>query len=215
MAAACEAAVVSFDGRSVLGPLSITFESGELTLLVGPNGAGKSTLLNLLAGAVKPAQGRVLAFGFEAGTQRAAARTALIPQYPILYEDISVEEQLVHVARLYQVSDPLDAVNTLLDSLGLREVATRSPLGLAAGHRQACSVALGLIRPADLLLADEPLTNLDAERREAAWALIAGHARRGVCVVVATHDEALVGGQGRRVTLREGRVSGDGRDSTR
>ena len=88
-----------------LNPLDLEIGPGELVMLVGPNGAGKSTFLRLIAGLLEPTTGEVLVDGAAAGSLEARAATSFIPDNPVLYDDLSVEEHLEYVARLHGVDE--------------------------------------------------------------------------------------------------------------
>jgi ABC-2 type transport system ATP-binding protein len=193
-----------------LHPLDLTVEAGELVMLVGPNGAGKSTLLRLVAGLLEPTEGEVRVAGEPAGTLPARAATAWLPDEPVLYDDLSVDEHLEYVARLHGVELWQGRAGELLDRLGLADRAEDLPSRFSRGLRQKTSLAVGFVRPAEVVLVDEPFVGLDQPGQAAVVELLAEAASAGAAVVVSTHSLQLVERASRCVALREGRLTFDG-----
>jgi ABC-2 type transport system ATP-binding protein len=138
--------------RTALTGVSFDAAAGELVAVVGPNGAGKTTLLSILAGIQRPTAGCV---------NRAPSEVGWVPQQPALYTKLSVAENLELFARLAHVSDPLGAVERMLEQTGLRERAAEQIGRLSGGNRQRVNVAIGLLSRPPVLALDEPSTALD------------------------------------------------------
>ena len=196
-----------------LNPLELEIGPGELVMLVGPNGAGKSTFLRLVAGLLEPTEGEVLVDGAPAGSVEARAATSFVPDAPVLYDDLSVEEHLEYVARLHGVPDWRRRAEPLLDRLGLAPRADDLPSRFSRGMRQKTSLAVGLVRPFSLLLVDEPFVGLDAPTQGALVELLAEAADEGAALLVSTHQLDLVERATRCVAVREGEVAYDGKPS--
>jgi ABC-type multidrug transport system ATPase subunit len=182
-------------------------------MLVGPNGAGKSTFLRLIAGLLEPTEGEVLIDGAPAGSVEARAATSFIPDNPVLYDDLSVEEHLEYVARLHGVDEWHDRAGELLDRLALTERAYDLPSRFSRGMRQKTSLAVGLVRPFSLLLVDEPFVGLDAPTQASLVELLAEAADEGAGLLVSTHQLDLVERATRCVAVREGEMAFDGKPS--
>jgi len=193
-----------------LKPTSFDVAAGELVLLVGPNGAGKSTLLGLCAGVLEPTGGTVTVDGSPAGTSDARAATSVIPDNPVLYDDLSVLEHAEYVSRMHGVEDWEARSRFLLDTLRLDGRADDLPSRFSRGLRQKTSVLLGLVRPFDLLLVDEPFVGLDAPGQAALVELLAGAVADGAAVVVSSHQLDLADRASRCIGLRDGQVVHDG-----
>jgi ABC-type multidrug transport system ATPase subunit len=200
------------DGLGLL-PLDLKIGPGELVMLVGPNGAGKSTFLRLVAGLLEPTEGEVLIDGAAAGSMEARAATSFIPDNPVLYDDLSVEEHLEYVARLHGVTEWHDRAEELLERLALTDRAYDLPSRFSRGMRQKTSLAVGLVRPYSLLLVDEPFVGLDAPTQASLVEILAEAANEGAALLVSTHQLDLVERATRCVAVREGEVAFDGKPS--
>jgi ABC-type multidrug transport system ATPase subunit len=189
---------------------SIELGSGELVALVGPNGAGKSTFLKLTAGLLEPSGGHVAVSGAPAGSLEARAATSYVPDIPVLYDDLSLREQLEYIAALHGVSDWEPRADLLLDQLGLSERGDDLPSTFSRGMRQKASLALAFVRPFELLLADEPFDGLDPASRTALVELISDAAAAGASAIVSTHRADFLEQATRCIVLQDGQVGYDG-----
>ena len=140
----------------------------------------------------------------------ARAATSVIPDDPVLYDDLSVWEHAQYVARLHHVEDWEPLGEELLERLGLVERRDDLPSRFSRGLRQKTSLLLGLLRPADLLLVDEPFVGLDAPGQTALVELLEEVVAAGVTAVVSSHQLDLADRAGRCVGLRDGKVVHDG-----
>jgi ABC-2 type transport system ATP-binding protein len=193
-----------------LEPTTLAVGAGELLLLVGPNGAGKSTFLGLCAGLLEPTAGEVLVSGAEVGSLAARAATSVIPDDPVLYDDLSVWEHAQYIARLNHVEDWEPLGEELLHRLGLAPRRDDLPSRFSRGLRQKTSLLLGLLRPAELLLIDEPFVGLDTPGQSTLVELLEEVVAAGVTVVVSSHQYDLADRASRCVGLRDGEVVHDG-----
>jgi ABC-2 type transport system ATP-binding protein len=193
-----------------LGPLDLEIGAGGLVALVGPNGAGKTTLLRAAAGLLEPSVGRIRIEGARAGSLSARAATSYIPDTPALYDDLSLNEHLEYIARLHGAEDWAQRGVRLLERLGLDEWADNLPAQYSRGMRQKASIALGLVRPFSLLLADEPFDGLDPRSRAALLELLREAAAGGAAVVVSTHRREVGEFADRCIALYDGELTYDG-----
>ncbi len=193
-----------------LAPLDLAVEPGELVALVGPNGAGKTTFLTVVAGLLEPFSGRVNVAGAPAGSLAARAATSYVPDVPVLYDDLSLIEHLEYIARLHGVEEWQPRADELLEDLGMEKWGDSLPSEFSRGMRQKASLALGLVRPFSLLLADEPFDGLDAESRSALFKLLDDARATGAAVIVSTHRSEVVESATRCVALRDGTLAYDG-----
>lgn len=200
------------DGLGLHG-VDLVVKPGELVMLVGPNGAGKSTLLGLAAGLIEPSAGRVFAGGFKAGTIEARAATSYIPDAPVLYEDLSVNEHIEYIARLHSTADWEDYGADLLEMFHLTERADDLPTTFSRGLKQKTALIVGLIRPFELLLIDEPFVGLDAPGQETLVNVLADVVDQGATVVCSTHQLDLLPKATRCIGLRDGELEYDGAPS--
>jgi ABC-type multidrug transport system ATPase subunit len=167
----------------------------------------------LIAGLLEPTEGEVLIDGAPAGSVEARAATSFIPDNPVLYDDLSVEEHLEYVARLHGVDEWHDRAGELLDRLALTERAYDLPSRFSRGMRQKTSLAVGLVRPFSLLLVDEPFVGLDAPTQASLVELLAEAADEGAGLLVSTHQLDLVERATRCIAVREGEMAFDGKPS--
>ena len=193
-----------------LGELDLEIEPGEFVALVGPNGAGKSTLLACVAGLLEPTEGEVKILGYNAGSIPARAATSYLGDEPVLYDDLSLEEHLEYVARLHGLEDWERPAADLVNRLGLDERVDDLPAHFSKGMRQKTSIALGLLRPFQLLLADEPFDGLDPPSREVLTDLLTESAASGAAVIVSTHRLDIAERASRCIALFDGKVTHDG-----
>jgi ABC-2 type transport system ATP-binding protein len=193
-----------------LGELDLEIEEGEFIALVGPNGAGKSTLLACVAGLLEPSEGEVRVLGYNAGSIPARAATSYLGDEPVLYDDLSLEEHLEYVARLHGLEAWERPAADLVTRLGLEERVDDLPAHFSKGMRQKTSIALGLLRPFQLLLADEPFDGLDPPSREVLTDLLTESAASGAAVIVSTHRLDIAERASRCIALFDGKVTHDG-----
>lgn len=197
------------DGRSVLADVSLDISAGQFVVVLGANGAGKSTLLKTVATLLAPTTGELHLFG--QSTRRPdpklRARIGLIDHQPMLYRELTVLENLVFFARLYQVADPAQRADEMLERVGLADRGGDRVKTLSRGMLQRASIARALLHGPDLLLADEPFTGLDVPSAAVFEELLRELHAAGKTIVMVHHDIA----QGLRlaeqaIVLRAGRV---------
>ena len=193
-----------------LHPLDLAVPPGQSVALVGHNGSGKSTFLAMVAGLLELSDGEITVLGEPAGSSPARAAVSYLPDAPVLYDDLSVREHLAYVAALHGVPIEETDIDELLDRIGLRERADDLPARFSRGLRQRTSIALGLVRPFELLLVDEPFVGLDASGKESLLTMLDELHDDGASLIVATHDPNFVERVERCIALREGRVIHDG-----
>ncbi len=199
-----------YDDFVALAGLTVEVVRGELVALVGPNGAGKTTFLTIAAGLLEPTSGSVEVTGTLAGSIAARRALSYVPDTPVFYEDISLGEQLGYVAALHEVEDAEQRISNLLERLQLAQWEDALPGEFSRGMRQKASIALGLVRPFEVLLADEPLDGLDPPSRAVFFELIAEARATGAAVVVSTHRPDVIAAASRCLGIREGRLVYDG-----
>jgi len=200
----------SYDGYIALGSFSLDVAAGELVALIGPNGAGKTTFLNLAAGLLDPTSGGVEIDGHVPGTIEARRALSYLPDAPVFYEDLSLAEHLEYVAALHEAEDPTARIDDLISRLGLDGWEDALGAELSKGMKQKASIALALVRPFKVLLADEPLDGLDPPSREILFQILAETQAAGAAIVVSTHRPDVIAAADRCVAIREGRLAYDG-----
>jgi heme ABC exporter ATP-binding subunit CcmA len=175
-----------------LRKVSISFAAGRCYVLLGENGAGKSTLLRILAGLLEPTLGtaRMMAGGKAEKITGQRARIGYMSHAPMLYDELSAMENLRYFAALYRTSACLTPAEALL-SVGLDPALSRPVGQFSQGMRQRASLARVLLPQPELLLLDEPFSNMDAASAARMVALLGGLRGANRTVVLTTHQRSL------------------------
>lgn len=195
-----------FGSFAALRQVSVDLEPGRCYVLIGENGAGKSTLLRILAGLLRPSFGTIKVFnGLE--PQQARERIGYMSHAPMLYDELTGQENLRYFASLYPGRACL-APAEALRQVGLDPDLTR-PLGqYSQGMRQRTSLARVLLPVPELLLLDEPFSNMDVESARQMVELLAGFRQGNRTIVITTHQRELAAPIADWVlALRAGRVA--------
>jgi len=162
--------------RAALAGVDLSLRRGESLLVLGPNGAGKTTLLRVLATLLRPSGGKasVLGAALPGEAWKVRGRIGLLGHDALLYRDLSGRENLRFHARLHGIGgDDAEArIDELLGAAGMARRADDRVAELSAGMRQRIAVCRCVLHEPELLLLDEPDSNLDAEGRELAQGLI-------------------------------------------
>ncbi|MDO4290722.1 MAG: heme ABC exporter ATP-binding protein CcmA [Eggerthellaceae bacterium] len=178
-----------FGARKAVDDVSFSLPAGAFLSVFGPNGAGKTTLLRMLATLTRPSAGTVSIGGVDAKENPEAARAAvgLISHNPMLYPDLTAEENLLFFAKLYGVENPERRVLELLDAVGLKHRRLDRVRTFSRGMTQRVSIARALVHDPSVVLLDEPYSGLDPHAVEIFDELIAG-VREGRTFVMVSHD---------------------------
>jgi ABC-2 type transport system ATP-binding protein len=183
-----------FAGRTAVDHISLTVEQGEIMGFLGPNGSGKTTTIRMICGLLTPDAGEGTVLGFDVRRQSRLIKheTGYMTQRFSLYEDLTIEENLAFVARLYRLRPVADYVRRTLDSLGLTGRRHQLAGTLSGGWKQRLALAAAIMHEPKLLLLDEPTAGVDPKARRDFWDEIHELAARGLTVLVSTHymDEA-------------------------
>ena len=189
-----------------LDNISFEVEAGEQIAIVGPNGAGKSTLFKLLAGILKPDEGKVEMFGSEPDKHICIAYVTQSNQidwsFPVSVRDVVMMGRIKEIG-LFRRPRKRDheIVMQSLQRVGAEHLVNKQIGELSGGQQQRVFIARALAQQANLLLFDEPLTGLDVPSQEAIFDILASLKEDGVTVLLATHDLHLAGEKFDRVML--------------
>ena len=173
---------------AALRHVSATFESGRCYLLLGENGAGKSTLLRVLAGLLRPTLGAVRVLDRPAAEVR--GRIGYMSHAAMLYDELTARENLEYTARLYDRQACLSPEEAL-HMVGLDPALARPVAQYSQGMRQRTSLARVLVSRPELLLLDEPFSNMDRVSAERMLALLTTLRGDGRTIVLTTHQREL------------------------
>lgn len=193
--------------------LSFTVEAGEIVGLIGQNGAGKTSTLRCLAGIIRPTHGTVHVAGHNLQLDPIPAKRALafVPDDPRFFDDLTVEEHLRFIARLYNVEDADERGAELLEQMQLADKGGDLADQLSRGMRQQLAVVCALLHRPEALLLDEPLSGLDAGARRRMKDTILAEASAGAAVILSSHRLRAVAEMCTRIMiLREGKMVADG-----
>jgi ABC-2 type transport system ATP-binding protein len=184
----------SFDGRKVVDDVSIQVGRGRICGFLGPNGSGKTTTLRMLCGLLTPDSGSGTCLGLDIIRDANAIkrRTGYMTQKFSLYEDLTIEENLMFSARVHELDNRPARVNRALDRLGLTARRGQLAGALSGGWKQRLALASATLHEPSLLLLDEPTAGVDPKARRTFWDEIHALSREGLTVLVSTHymDEA-------------------------
>ena len=184
----------SFGGRAVVQNLSMQVKRGAIYGFLGPNGSGKTTTIRMLCGLLTPdsGEGTCLGFDIRRDADKIKRRVGYMTQRFSLYQDLSVQENLEFVARLYGVRDARGAARDMVKRLGLNGREEQLAGELSGGWKQRLALGACTLPNPELLLLDEPTAGVDPKARRDFWNEIHGLAADGLTVLVSTHymDEA-------------------------
>ena len=184
--------VKRFGDKTVVDHVSMSVAEGEISGFLGPNGSGKTTTIRVMCGLLTPdeGEGRVLGHDIRSEGLRIKREVGYMTQKFSFYEDLSIEENLTFVARLYDL-EPVSVRDTLED-LGLSSRRKQLAGTLSGGWKQRLALAACIMHKPKLLLLDEPTAGVDPKARREFWDEIHMRASAGLTVLVSTHymDEA-------------------------
>ena len=172
--------------------VNVAIPDRSFTIIEGPSGSGKTTLLKVIAGIYPPAEGTITYNDLDVTNTAASSRNiGYVTQEFVLYKNLTIFDNIAYPLKVAKV--PLDErrerVQKMAELLDIELTLSRKPRVLSGGERQRVALARALIRRPDILLLDEPLSNLDAPLRSELLALIASLQKRlGMSVIMASHN---------------------------
>jgi heme exporter protein A len=184
--------VKNFGLKVVLRGLEFHAEPGEFVALLGPNGAGKTTFMRILASLSRPTLGEVRLAGFQLPSQAAAVRRILgvVSHQPLLYGDLTAEENLRFYGRLYGVSRLENRIAEVLEMVGLSARRRDLVRQFSRGMQQRLAIGRAILHDPEIMLFDEPHTGLDQEAAAMLDGVLREVAAKGRTVVMTSHDLA-------------------------
>ncbi len=198
--------VKAFGVKPVLRGLDFEVRQGEFVAVVGPNGAGKTTLLRILSSLAKPTLGEVSLAGLRLPAQSGAARRMLgvVSHQPLLYGDLTADQNLRFFGRMYGVRDLDDRIPEVLGIVGLSPRRFDLVREYSRGMQQRLAIGRGILHRPELLLFDEPHTGLDPDSADMLDRLLEKVTGEGRTVVMTSHDLTRAGELASRVDILSG-----------
>ncbi len=200
----------------VLKNITVEINKGNFVSIMGPSGSGKSTLLYLLGGLDKPTSGSIKINGVELSTMNDKEQSIMrrrkvgfVFQFYNLIPNLTVEENTMLPLLLdgKDIKDYKDALNNILDIVGLTDRRHHTPRELSGGQQQRVAIARALINNPDIILADEPIGNLDSKTGTAIMELLQRiNKENGKTIIQVTHSKEAAEYGNRIINVRDGEV---------
>lgn len=192
-----------FGLKTVLRGLDFAVEKGEFVALLGPNGAGKTTFLRILASLSRPSLGQVSIAGYSLPAQSAAVRRRLgvVSHMPLLYGDLTAEENLQFYGRMYNLPELSGRVDEVLQMVGLSARRRDLVRTFSRGMQQRLAIGRAVLHDPEVMLFDEPYTGLDQDASEMLDGVLRRVAAEGRTVVMTSHDLARAEGLASRFDI--------------
>jgi len=204
----------AFGHQAALRGVSLDLAEGEFLALFGPNGAGKTTLIRILASLTRPSAGSVQVHGQDLARAATAVRRhiGLISHNPLLYGDLTAEENLRFFARLYDVPRAEARIDALLHQVGLSARRRDAVRTYSRGMLQRLTIARGILHDPAIVLLDEPYTGLDLQAADMLGQVLQELAISNRTVLMTTHNlEQGLEMCSRAAVLNRGRLAWEGR----
>lgn len=186
--------LIGYAGQALCEPISFSVQTGAGLGIIGPNGSGKSSLIRTVLGLQPAVSGTVIYCGSPLDEGSARFRQAVAVQVTdgVFFEELTVAEHLEMVARGHRIKAWQAAVDNELEFFQLTEVTQHLPQELSSGQRRKLLLAAALIRPASLLILDEPEQRLDQRIRTKLYRRLRQLRAKQVTLLVVTHDPQLI-----------------------
>jgi heme exporter protein A len=184
--------VKRFGLKTILRGLNFDVQPGEFVALLGPNGTGKTTFLRVLASLSRPSLGMVQVAGYRLPDEAAAvrARLGVVSHLPLLYGDLTADENLRFYARMYNITNHEIRITEVLEMVGLENRRRDLVRTYSRGMQQRLAIGRAVLHDPDVVLFDEPYTGLDQDASSMLDDVLKTVAAKGRTVVMTSHDLA-------------------------
>ncbi len=181
-----------FGLKTVLRGVNFHVKPGEFVALLGPNGAGKTTFLRILASLSKPSLGEITIAGYKLPGEAAQvrARLGVVSHLPLLYGDLTAEENLRFYARMYGITNYQLRITEVLEMVGLENRRRDLVRAYSRGMQQRLAIGRAVLHDPQIMLFDEPYTGLDQDASSMLDEVLKTVAAQGRTVVMTSHDLA-------------------------
>ncbi len=203
----------SFKDTEVLKGVDFEVRRGEIFALLGSNGAGKTTIVKILTTLLKQYGGTAVVNGFDVASKPDHVRQSisLTGQFAAVDEILTGRENLIMIAKLRHLKNPLQVADDLLNRFGLTEAANRRVSTYSGGMSRRLDISMSLVGKPQLIFLDEPTTGLDPEGRNEVWKTVKELAYNGTTVFLTTqYLEEAEQLADQIAILHEGRIIADG-----
>lgn len=176
--------------------LNLSIASGSIYGFLGPNGSGKSTSIRMLTGLLSPSSGKIEVLGHPLPSEASKLRSRIgyMTQKFSLYSDLTVEENLRFISKIYNITGKAlrNRIGLMCEQYGLSDIRHHMTSSLSGGQRQRLALAAAVVHDPDLLFLDEPTSAVDPESRREFWERLFDLCNSGKTILVSTHhmDEA-------------------------
>lgn len=173
--------------------VSLKVRKGEIFGFLGPNGAGKTTSLRMMVSLLEPDAGTVKIFGMDPKDRKNQKKIkrliGIIPQEVSLYNELTVEENLLFIAKSYRIpsKEALEKINYLIKAIGLEDKRKTPVKNLSGGLKRRTNLIMGLVHDPQIVLCDEPTPGLDPQSRLVVWDFLNNLPKEGKTVILTTH----------------------------
>ena len=201
--------VKQINRKAILNGVNLSIVPSESVAILGPNGAGKTTLLRILASLMRPDAGEIRVHGYHlpADAIRVRQHMGVVLHQPMLYHDLTAEENLRFYSRLYSQRPANGRISTVLEQVGLADRAQDLVRTYSRGMQQRLTIARAILHVPEVLLLDEPLTGLDTAATDMLSKIVREIKERGGVVVMTGHDQPGLSGMADRICILEnGRI---------
>jgi len=183
-----------FEAKQVVSNLNLQVKKGEVFGFLGPNGSGKTTTIRMLCGLLTPDSGEGTCLGYDiiAESKKIKQHVGYMTQKFSFYNELTIQENLMLMARIYCLDRRKERVEQALEDLGLKKRRQQLTKELSGGWKQRLALAACLLHEPDLLLLDEPTAGVDPLARREFWDKIHLLSEKGITTLISTHymDEA-------------------------
>jgi heme exporter protein A len=180
-----------FGEKKIFTNLSFEVSSGKSVAIIGPNGSGKTTLLRIISGLINPTQGAVSYFenGEKLDRKKIFSRLGLVGPYLELYDELTAMENLRFFAKMKRLPDSDNKINNLLEKMHLAGRESDLVKNYSSGMKQRLKYVFALMSEPEILLLDEPTSNLDKEGINTVFEIMESQKSKNI-LIIATNDEA-------------------------